>query len=460
MRALAADASSPPDAGTGSPPDVGTASPSAPGTEPVIVPGPSPPVIQPPRAPPDNLQPKIRVTSASPVTDYYTRRFEPAGFPLIGGSSDIGFQIGVVGTLSYFADGIQPYAWNQDLFLSLSFNRGPTGGVEIAQQAYQWNVDYPRVFGKSIRLNPQLSFTRTINEGYFGLGNDSSGAPAPPGTPNASRYHQYIANVFYARTLARFDLAKPLALLAGENFRYVNPVAYTGSRLADDEDVRRPDGSPLLLGTQPIALLALMGGVIIDSRDSEIYTTTGTYDQIGVRFEQGLPLDRNVQYSEAGAYLTGFVPIGPFVLATRFVADFQFNQVPFFDLSVAGPFQLKDMPGGSTGVRGVPLGRYLGPIKGVLNAELRALPLHVTAFKQQFHLGGDLFADTGRVWSDYTFHSPLDGSGLGLHWGLGGGLYLLWGQAAIFRIEAAYSPDTKSAGGLPFGLYVEDGTMF
>jgi hypothetical protein len=398
---------------------------------------------------------------ARPQFDYYTRRLEPAGFPLIGGSSDIGFQVGAVGTLSYFADGIQPYAWNADLFLSLSFNRGPGGNIEIAQQSYQWNVDYPQLFGKKIRLNPQIAFTRTVNEGYFGLGNASSGAPAPPGTPNPSRYHQYIANVMYARTFARFDFDRPFALFAGETYRYVNPVTYAGSVLATEESQRKPDGSPLLLGTGPMSLLALMAGVIIDSRDNEIFTTTGVFHQMGVRFEQGLPLDTNVQYSEAGAILSAFAPVGgPLVLAGRLVADFQFHQVPFFDLSVAGPFQLKDLPGGSSGIRGVPIGRFLGPIKGVGNLELRALLLHMTIAKQKFHIGGNLLADAGRVWSDYTFHSPLDGSGIGLHWGAGGGIYLLWGQAAIFRIEAAYSPDTASAGGLPVGLYVEDGTMF
>jgi hypothetical protein len=458
VRALAAD-SSPPQPADSAPAPNPTPSGSGPG--PVLVPPQSPAGLQPPRAPPDTTPSKTLAPRARPQTDYYTRRLEPAGFPLIGGSSDIGFQVGVVGTLSYFADGIEPYAWNQDLFLSLSFNRGPGGNIEIAQQSYQWNVDYPRLFGKKIRLNPQIAFTRTVNEGYFGLGNESSGAPAPPGTPNPSRYHQYVANVMYARTFARFDFDRPFALFAGETFRYINPVTYAGSLLATEEGQRKPDGSPLLLGTGPMSLLAVMAGVLIDSRDNEIFTTSGVYHQIGVRFEQGLPLDTNVQYTEAGAILSGFVPVGgPLVLASRLVADFQFLQVPFFDLSVAGPFQLKDLPGGSSGIRGVPIGRFLGPIKGVGNVELRALLLHATIAKQKFHLGGDLLFVVGRVWSDYTFHSPLDGSGIALHWGAGGGIYLLWGQAAIFRIEAAYSPDTASAGGLPVGLYVEDGTMF
>ena len=55
----------------------------------------------------------------------------------------------------------------------------------------------------------------------------------------------------------------------------------------------------------------------------------------------------------------------------------------------------------------------------------------------------------------------LDGSGVGLKYGVGGGVYVLWGQAAMLRIEAAYSPDAVSENpSLPLGIYVEDGTMF
>jgi hypothetical protein len=37
----------------------------------------------------------------------------------------------------------------------------------------------------------------------------------------------------------------------------------------------------------------------------------------------------------------------------------------------------------------------------------------------------------------------------------------LWGQAAIFRLEIAYSPDAVAENpGFPFGIYVEDGVMF
>jgi hypothetical protein len=80
---------------------------------------------------------------------------------------------------------------------------------------------------------------------------------------------------------------------------------------------------------------------------------------------------------------------------------------------------------------------------------------------QSFHVGSSTFFDTGRVWSDYTLTNPHDGRGIGLKWGAGVGALIQWGQAAVFRVEAAYSPDAVSENpGFPIGLYVADGVMF
>ena len=72
-----------------------------------------------------------------------------------------------------------------------------------------------------------------------------------------------------------------------------------------------------------------------------------------------------------------------------------------------------------------------------------------------------MFFDAGRVWSDYHAISPADGTSLGLKYGVGGGVFLQWGEAAIFRVEVAYSPDAESENpGFPLGIYVSDGLMF
>src|SRR5262249_49706204 len=160
---------------------------------------------------------------------------------------------------------------------------------------------------------------------------------------------------------------------------------------------------------------------------------------------QGVPFSADIQYGEASAILAGYLQFhDPFLFAWRLVADLEFGNVPFYDLFLGGPFTTIEMPGGSSGIRGVPLGRCSGPIEALGNAEVRAMLLHLKIFGQMFHIGGTTFFDTGRIWSDYSFKSPADGTGLGLKWGAGLGLYLQWGQAAVFRIEMAYSPDAAS----------------
>ena len=392
--------------------------------------------------------------------DYITKRFEPAGLPIIGGDSDVGVAFGVIGTLSYFADGIEPYRWNMDLVLTASIKQGPTG-PELAQQNYLAQLDLPKLLGGKLRLNPEVSYNHTINYGYFGLGNASSGAPVTTGL-NPGRYYEWSDSFVQIRSSARVTIEGPWSAEFAAQYLYVDPGAYDGSLLQADSQRAVGSGSPYLYGTRPLSKPAVAAGFAFDSRDNEIFPHRGFFDEIGVRYEQGIPFDDGVRYAEAGAILRGYVPLaGPLVLAGRLVANLQFGNVPFYDLFQAGPFDQKEMPGGSAGIRGVPVGRYLGPIKVIGNVELRAMLFQFTLLNQKISIGDDIFFDTGRVWSDYSFRSPLDGSGIGLKFGVGGGFYLLWGQAAMLRVEAGYSPDAVSENpSLPLGIYVEDGTMF
>jgi hypothetical protein len=392
--------------------------------------------------------------------DYTTVRYEPAGFPLLGGDSDVGFEFGVVGTLSRFADGIKPYAWNMDLVASVSVKDGPTG-PEIVQQSFLWNDDIPGLWGGKLRLNPQISYQRTVNMGYFGLGNAASPTvPLNYGGP-AGRYFEWVSSMAKATFQPRLTIVGPWSVTGALGYRFSDPTAYADSKLARDSMTHDPDGAPTIRGLRPLSLAQLAGGGIYDSRDNEIFTRDGAYHQVAVGYVQGIPTAADVEYGEAQLFLSGFRSIGPLVLAGRFVADFEFGHVPFYDLFMSGPLGQTDAIGGSAGVRGVPVGRYSGEIKIYGNAELRAMFFGFSVLRQHFTIGGDALFDTGRSWLDYTFKSPLDGNGLGLKYGAGGGLYVLWGQAAIFRIDVAYSPDAAAENPhFPVGFYVEDGTMF
>jgi Omp85 superfamily domain len=70
-------------------------------------------------------------------------------------------------------------------------------------------------------------------------------------------------------------------------------------------------------------------------------------------------------------------------------------------------------------------------------------------------VGAAAFFDGGRVWADTTPQPALDGSSLGLKYGVGTGFRLMSGKAFVLRGDIAWSPDAT-----PIGGYVVAGESF
>jgi hemolysin activation/secretion protein len=135
---------------------------------------------------------------------------------------------------------------------------------------------------------------------------------------------------------------------------------------------------------------------------------------------------------------------GPVTVGLRVVGDAQFGHPPFYEMArYEDTFAL----GGAKGVRGVPAQRYYGRIKFFANLEGRC---DLTSFRflgKTATLIGAAFFDAGRVFSDWPPNTSLDGSGLGLKYGMGAGLRLLQGKAFVVRGDIAWSPDARPIGG-------------
>jgi hypothetical protein len=385
------------------------------------------------------------------------RRYELAGFPIIGGNSDIGFQFGGAATWTRFYDEAFPYLWNVDLLLSASI-KDDSQGVRLVQQSHVLRLDYPAWLGGKTRLDARASFQRTINAGYYGIG-DATSAAFGPGANGPGQLYEYTQLEGRERNIVRVHTGTPFDLALGTNLRLESPTVYAGSRLAQDAAAGSVAGRPSVVGTQEMVLGGVAAGV--DTRDSEFITRRGIFYQLGVGGTMGSA--ESVGYGEVSAVVAHYAPLpGPFIFASRFVASFEFGRVPFYDLMQGGVFEPQSLFGGEQGVRGVPNGRYAGRVKLVSNTELRATPFpRFVLLGQRLRIGTTVFFDAGRVWSDYDAISAVDGNAAGIKYGVGGGLFLQWGEAAIFRIEAAYSPDAVAENpGLPVGIYVSDGLMF
>jgi outer membrane protein assembly factor BamA len=316
-------------------------------------------------------------------------------------------------------------------------------------------LDAPDLLGGRLRLDTRGSYQRTINAGYYGIGDATTSEP-PPGQASTGRTFQYTQQEGRIRSIARVHTGTPFDLALGANLRLEAPdVYYPGSKLASDI------ASGAAIGAQQTFLTTLAAGVMVDTRDSEFVTRRGFFYQLGMAATVGA--SEQVAYGEAAAVLAHYAPLGgPFIFASRVVGSFQFGRVPFYDLQQGGVFEPQYLLGGETGIRGVPNGRYAGRVKVITNTEIRATPFpRFSLLRQRLLIGTTVFFDAGRVWEDYAVTSPTDGNSLNLKYGIGGGLFLQWGEAAIFRVEAAYSPDAVAENpGFPIGLYVSDGVMF
>jgi hypothetical protein len=147
------------------------------------------------------------------------------------------------------------------------------------------------------------------------------------------------------------------------------------------------------------------------------------------------------------------------VLATRVMGDMLFGEVPFYEMTRAGSFEIVDFPGGRLGLPGIPEGRYAGRIKIGANLELRSMFLKFRLMGTPVRVGALVFADAGRVWADWKPDPERDGRGVGLKWGVGGGIRIQYGEAVMMRLDAAWSPDAASAGS-PVAIYADACHLF
>lgn len=384
---------------------------------------------------------------------------EYAGFPVVGGSTDVGIQLGGAGTITHVGNYFRPYWWKVDGLVSLSVKGGPRG-TEIVQQSHAMRWDIPGGGSGKVRLMPAVFYDRTINSGYFGLGN-ASPVIARANGDIGDRY-QYVQEEASTRLNARTPLGGPFSTMYGWQLRYANPRAYPESKLAVDAATRRPDGTPLIRGVQPLGIATLDAGIIYDTRDDELFPHSGAFHRAAWRLSGATPTSSGVYWAGLDIIYRDFRRLpGSFVLATRVMIDLMAGHVPFYDLSQGQAFDPNDMPGGALGVRGVPRGRYAGLIKAVGNVELRRIHGAFHVFHSKFQVGTTAFFDAGRVWSDYTFSDPRDGTGIGIKYGIGGGPFIIWDTAALLCVNVAYSPDASAANpGFPLGIYVQEGLTF
>ena len=371
-------------------------------------------------------------------------RLEPAVLPAINYSSDTGLGMGVIGALARVEPGFLPYRFRVEALIYVSVKEAPGGGLELVSHSDYVVVEVPGLAGNRLRLRGRLGFDRVINAGYYGLGNeavpDAAKAAANP------RYEQVELTQIRLEPSARIRLLDALELLVAARVGFTGVGVYPGSKLDEDRGE--------LHGVEDHGELAATAGVVWDTRDHEAWPHWGVLADASLRAGVGL----GDGFGYGGGTLAGraFLPVlGDLTLAVRLVADALWGAPPFDELSRVGGLSAGDATGGGSSLRGVPGQRYHGLVKVLSGVELRLRSPQWSIGSQNFHVGAVAFVDAGRVWSGLPPSPELDGEGLGLTLGLGGGLRVQWGETFIVRVDFGYGPREQST-----GLYIDVGQVF
>jgi len=411
----------------------------------------APPLVSPPLAvtppPPVAAPPRPSVAAATPTPG---RTLEFNIVPIAGGDSDVGIGGGEVADLARLDPRYHPYRWKLTSEAFVTFSR-LNGQLISPFQDYSLVLTLPELTSSrrlGLEIRPAFTNERTLK--YYGIGN-ATPLP-PPGVSIADTEYQRLHPTLSVE--ARYRIYKRFFLLAGsvytQNWLEVPPTSLLAQAQASPSaEIREIIGS-----FAPHGVELLEGGIQYDSRDNETVTRRGQFHtaiiRVSPRVGRALPYAYERLNLTARFYRT---PVHNVTLLFRVVGDALLGDPPFYELA---RFDETSAIGGSKAVRGVPAQRYYGKVKLFGNIEVRSDVLHFSVHHKRMVLGAALFADGGRSWTQLGQSNPaLDGTGLGLKYGLGGGLRLQEGQTFIVRADVAWSPDAK-----PVGAYFAAGEIF
>jgi hypothetical protein len=365
--------------------------------------------------------------------------------PFVGGNSDMGFGGGYIASLARLEPDIEPYRYRLETAGTITLGQGESDdGVRIQYTDVYLLLSLPNLVDDHLGLDVRISYTKESNLKYYGLGNASTVAAGLEPTDayfEHSRGHPTLRATLEYRT-------KPFAASLGASYTQNWFEVPEGSLLASDMQSADPEVRALLgePGTHGAPKISL--GAAYDTRDDETSPVRGLYITQGLDITPrtfGAVDYRFVRYDAA---FHAFVPIVPrnrrLVLAMRLASDLLFGDPPFYELP---RFEDTFAIGGAKGVRGVPAQRYYGKVKVFSNFELRSELFSAKILGDERRFGIVGFADAGRLWADYRYDPELDGTGLGLKYGLGGGLRVASGETFVLRVDVAWSPDANPISG-------------
>ncbi|MCB9687561.1 MAG: hypothetical protein H6738_16570 [Alphaproteobacteria bacterium] len=244
------------------------------------------------------------------------------------------------------------------------------------------------------RVTLHLAWRQWLNDGYFGIGNGTTRDVAFVGSFDADdpRRREYRYQLF--QPFAHVTLRQQVGDTPWEVYGALQPkwswiTAYEGSLLEEEQPYGMGGG----------AVIQVLGGVMHDTRAPEIAPSRGHVAELGGRVAPSLG-------GEAGGFggpilsLRGFAPVGGrLVLAGRWMSEWLFGTVPFYEMVHWGGAVPVQGFGGFESLRGIQLGRWRAPGKSIVNLEARTCIASLTVLKgHPLDLELAPYLDAGTVW--------------------------------------------------------------
>jgi outer membrane protein assembly factor BamA len=383
-------------------------------------------------------------------SETHASKHELTILPTAGGTSDIGFGGGYVASLARLGPRVEPYWWRIESAGAFTLKENESGKLGANYIDDYVLLDFPNVLKNRLGLKVRLSYTREKALKFYGLGNAAQPDPATP-----SRELDYTRNHPTLRFDGEAHFLDYGRLYWGAAYTYNWFVVDADSLLARTMRNGSTDEKVLLGNAAPHGVATFTQGLGWDRRDEITSPHRGHFHDAHIDLSPGNGSEQfRYRFARVSGTARFYVPLvfERLTLAVRFVGDALFGDVPFYELA---RYQDSYALGGSKGVRGVPGQRYHGKLKLFSNVELRSELVHFQAFNKSNVVGLTGFFDSGRIWADYSNSATLDGSGIGLKYGTGGGLRWAAGKSFVLRFDVAWSPDAN-----PVGAYLAAGQMF
>lgn len=389
----------------------------------------------------DDARPSAAASSSDPPEEADT---EFTAVPFVGGNSDMGFGGGFLASLARLEPGVKPYFYRLETAATVTIGEGSSSGLRVQYTDVYLLFSFPNVLADHLGFDLRVSYTLEANLKYYGLGNAST---IPAGLEPTDSYFEHSRTHPTVQATWEYRM-RPFAFALGASYTQNWFDIPQGTLLAQDIQSPDPDVRGLLgegktHGTPEINL-----GAAWDTRDDETSPVRGLYITEELAVTPGTFGAVDYRFARLVSALHVFVPLIPkdrrLVFAVRVAADLLFGDPPFYELPRFGDtFAI----GGAKGVRGVPAQRYYGRIKAFSNVELRSELFSAKILGDERRFGVAGFTDFGRVWADYHDRPELDGTGLGLKYGVGGGLRVASGETFVLRVDVAWSPDANPISG-------------